>query len=270
MPIREVDVLVVGAGIAGLAVAAELGRDARVLALDRLPAEGGVLGYEHPLVRSLARQAVAAGSSLLLGTTALRWTGDRLLTAGPGGVGWIAARALIIAGGSRPSTQAELGIAGERLAGVLPATVAVHLMEAEVQLGSTVVVIGSGDWASRAAGALYRQRVAVVAVSLPGEAPCDFGQEHWDGWAPVRLDGRNRVESLTIVKGAKERPILCNAVVLGARPRPLRNVDGAVWAGPGVTFIQPAGDRLTADRVEAEARQAARGAWANLAGSSRR
>lgn len=269
MRVPEADVLVVGAGIAGLAAAAELGGDARVLAVDRLPAVGGVLGYEDPRVRSLTREAVAAGASFLLGTTALRWSGSRLLTAGPGGIAWIAARGLIVAGGNRPSTQAELGIAGERLAGILPATVAVHLMEAEVQLGTTVAVIGTGDWACRAATALRRQHAGIVAVSLPGEAPPDFGDERWLEWTPLQVDGTSRVERLTLAKEGQERAIPCSAVILGARPRPLRNVDGAVWDGPGVTFIQPSTDRLTAHGVEAEARRAARGAWAALAGSGR-
>ncbi|HYM50439.1 MAG TPA: hypothetical protein VET65_07665 [Candidatus Limnocylindrales bacterium] len=268
MPAPEVDVAVVGAGVAGLAGAAELALKARVVVIDRLPADGGVLGYEHPLVRSLRQEAVRAGAAFKLGTTALRWTGTHLLLAGPGGIGWTMARHLVYAGGSRPSTPAELGIAGERLAGVLPATVAAHLMEAQVRLGTVVAVVGSSDWGRRVAAALAGQRAQVIAVALPGEAPPDFGAERLCGFAPLRVDGRSRVEQLTLSRGAQVERIACSAVILAARLVPLRNVDGAIFAGGAVTFAQPVADRSTADRVAEEARQAARGAWASMAGLS--
>ncbi|MGA8461683.1 MAG: NAD(P)-binding protein, partial [Streptosporangiaceae bacterium] len=41
-------VAVVGAGVAGLAAAEELGRQRDVVVLDRLPVPGGVLSYDHP------------------------------------------------------------------------------------------------------------------------------------------------------------------------------------------------------------------------------
>ena len=41
-------------------------------------------------------------------------------------------------------------IAGPRLAGVLPAPVAIHFAEAQVLLGRRVVIVGTGDWAQAA------------------------------------------------------------------------------------------------------------------------
>jgi NADPH-dependent 2,4-dienoyl-CoA reductase/sulfur reductase-like enzyme len=142
------DVIIVGAGLAGLSLAETLGKQLRVLLIDRIPTTGGILGYDHPIVKDTERRCSAAGVEFLLGTTALRWDSRRLLVAGPQGIHWLSARHLVYAGGNRPSTQAELGIAGNRLAGVLPATVAAHLLEIGVRLGNHIAILGSGDWAT--------------------------------------------------------------------------------------------------------------------------
>ena len=254
----EPEVVVVGAGLAGLAVAAELGRESPVVLVDRLPMYGGVLGFEHPLVASLARDCTARGVSLQLATTAVRWESQRALLVGAGGIVWTASRQLVVAIGNRPSTQAELGIAGERLAGVVPATVAIHLAEARVRLGRRVVVIGSGCWADHCIEAIRGKGTTVISLSLPGDRPSAQADEAKEGWLPVRVDGKTRVERLTVARAGAEDVIECDAVVLAARARPLRNVDGAIWPDSRhVAFVQLAVDRLTAEEVVADARAAA-------------
>ena len=123
--------VVVGAGVAGLAAAEKLAHRSEVVVLDRLPVPGGVLPYDHPGVLKLAGACTAAGVRWLLGTTAVRWEQGRLLAVGPQGVEWLDASHLVFAGGSRPATMAELPVAGPRLAGVLPAPVAIHLAEGQ-------------------------------------------------------------------------------------------------------------------------------------------
>ncbi len=250
------DVVVVGAGISGLTLAGELAQRASVTVIDRLPAVGGVLGYEDPVVRELQEVAEARHVELLLGTTALRWVDNRLLVAGPRGIEWIPSGSLVFCGGTRPSTAAELGIGGARPAGVFSATVAIHLMEAGVRLGSSVVVVGSSDWAARAAHHLKGQRAHIAVVLDEGEAP-RFGDRHWCGWRLHEIRGAARVSDVVLTRDGFRQRLTCDAVVLGARLKPLRNVDGAVFGGRNVIYQQPVAEVTTARRVEADAREAA-------------
>ncbi|MGP4092673.1 FAD-binding protein, partial [Streptomyces sp. KR55] len=111
---RQVDVLVVGAGPAGLAAAARLAAAGvgRVEVLDReqqaggVPrhcAHGGFGTWSRPLTgpayaRLLADAAVHAGAVVRTGVTALDWTGPlALATVGPDGPETITARAIVLA-----------------------------------------------------------------------------------------------------------------------------------------------------------------------------
>ena len=256
-------ILVVGAGVAGLASAAELAATARVTVLDRLPAAGGVLGYEHPLVRSLQEEARAAGARLDLGTTVLRWEEGRALVAGPAGIRRLSADALVYAGGSRPATLAEWPIAGSRLAGVSAAPVAEHLLEAEVLLGHRVVVAGGGHWARAVLARLADQSCTVTFVAEDDQAAAD-GAAHADavltGWRPIAVDGRGRIAETLLERDGGRMRLACDALVLAGGERPLRNVDGAVFEpAPGVAYVQPFGARKGADEVAAAARGIAAG-----------
>lgn len=272
-------VLVVGAGACGLALATELAARGAVTVVDRLPAVGGVLGYEHPAIRRLQARADAARVSWLLATTALRWRGDAALVAGPDGIRWLPAGRLVYAGGTRPATATELGIAGARPAGVLAASVALHLLEAGVLLGRRVVVLGGGHWAAVVGAHLARQPCHVTSVTAAGEEPLDGADEHVLGWHATEIDGRGRVSAVTLAPappaGFEAGPsqlgaappapahgpslrLPCDAVVLATPCRPLRNVDGAVVPGsPGVTFVQPDGTHASVDDAVAAARAAA-------------
>jgi len=250
------DLVVVGAGISGLTLAGELGAHRSVTLIDRLPAVGGVLGYEHPLVRELQSIVDARHVDVLLGTTALRWVDRRLLVAGPRGIEWIAAHRLVFSGGTRPSTAAELGIGGDRPAGLFSATVAIHLMEARVLLGQAVVLVGSGDWAARAEDHLCRSG-AKMAARLNGDEPHRRGDDEWDGWRLLEVHGAARVSHVIVARDRFRQRISCDAVVLGARPKPLRNIDGAIVDGVDVTFVQPTASTTAAQNVEIFARKAA-------------
>jgi NADPH-dependent 2,4-dienoyl-CoA reductase/sulfur reductase-like enzyme len=242
-------VAVVGAGLGGLAAAHDLASDHAPTVIDRLPAPGGVLGYEHPVVRALGNRCREAGVVFLLGTTALRWEPPRLLVAGPRGIEWLAADWLVYAGGARPALQAELGISGPRLAGVLPAPVAIHLAEAGVRLGRRVCIVGLGDWAERSAlvlGARGSELIGVAAHATPNPG---VAHDEWIGWRATGVSGTGRVSALTISRDGIERRIACDCVVLAADVRPLRNVDGAIREGPRVAFAQAAADRITSEDV---------------------
>jgi NADPH-dependent 2,4-dienoyl-CoA reductase/sulfur reductase-like enzyme len=253
-------VIVVGAGIAGLTVARELAAAHPVTVIDRLPAVGGVLGYEHRQVSAAAMAGRAAGATMLLGTTALRWQAGRLLVAGPAGIEWLAADHLVIAAGARPAVAAEQRLAGPRLAGVYPAPLAIHLAEAGVGFGQRACVIGVGNWAKRATEVLEHRGTEVTGISADADADgeAEFGSSRWAGWTAVEVGGVRRVSSLTVVRNGIRRRIDCDSVVLADGIRPLRNVDGALSEGRGdVSFVQPARASLTADEVIEDARLAA-------------
>jgi NADPH-dependent 2,4-dienoyl-CoA reductase/sulfur reductase-like enzyme len=251
-------IAVVGAGIAGMAAAAYLaGRD-EVTVLDRLPMPGGVLPYDFPAVRELRARCDSAGVQWLLGTTAVRWDNGRLLTVGPSGIRWLDAAHLVVAGGCRPATAAELMLAGPRLAGVLPAPVAVHLAEAKVTIGQRVVIIGTGDWARAVRTAIAHQRSQVTLIADQTSPHVSFPHDALiSGWSPIAVAGSGRVSTLTLQRAGQRHVLDCDAVILAGSPRPLRNVDGAIGEpADGVTFIQPAADEGSWEQVAAASRMA--------------
>jgi NADPH-dependent 2,4-dienoyl-CoA reductase/sulfur reductase-like enzyme len=255
-------VVVVGGGIAGLAAAAELAATRAVTLVERLPVAGGVLGYEAAPVRALEDRCRAAGVRLQLGTTAVRFDGARVLTVGPGAIRWLEAAQLVYAGGGRPATQAELRILGPRLAGVLPATVAIHFAEAGVVLGRRVAIVGTGDWATAAAHALAltRTRCAITVVAAAGAPPPAFEHDGLiAGWTPCAVEGDGRVGGLVLERDGQRHRVACDAVILADDPRPLRNVDGAVHEdAERVHFVQPVAAIATHSSVAEEARAAVR------------
>ena len=236
----EPTVAIVGAGITGLAAACKLGGAAYVV--DRIPVCGGVTGWRHPATIDLERRARAAGARFALGATAIRWRAGELLAIGPDGPLRIAAERLLLAAGCRPLGRAELGLTGERPAGVMAATVACHLAESGLAAGRRPIVLGGGDWAQRATHELLAAGVDAVTVVAPDgllrEFPDDPRVAVIEGVAAAAIEGRPRVTGLR----AGERLIAGDALVLAHGVTPLRNVDGAIWDDPGMFHAQPAAD----------------------------
>jgi putative NAD(P)-binding protein len=246
-------IIVVGAGICGLAVSAELSRKLPIALIDRLPVIGGITaGYENRVAVELAAQCHANGVEFYLGTAALRWAASRLLIAGPvTGLRWLEGTHLVYAGGTRPSTPAELRLIGSRLGGVYPAMVAHHLTESGVRLGLNPAIIGSGRWARRICLALAEHRCPTTLVWSDLSLQSDFATVSWLGWSPVALHGRGRVAALMVEREGVQQMISCDAVILAGALRPMRNIDGAVFdnaEGSNVTFVQLVS--MTADETE--------------------
>ena len=243
-------IAIVGAGITGLACADAL-EDAVVV--DRIPVTGGVNGWDDPDTRRLTR---ACGARFLLGATATRWDGSALCVVGPGGVERIAAAALVIAGGARPQGRAQLGIAGDRPAGVLPATAACHLAENGLPLGRSVIVYGGGDWAHRSSAELLHAGAQVTVLAPYGllrEMPA--GAEVREGDRITAVRGRVRVERVELDDG--RAAVECDGLVLAHGLAPNRNVDGAVLDGERVIYAQPMDDPASVAGAEADGRHAA-------------
>ncbi|MGW1721461.1 NAD(P)/FAD-dependent oxidoreductase [Streptomyces sp. NPDC002306] len=186
--VRQVDVLVVGAGPAGLATAARLAAAGagRVEVLEREQEAGGVPrhcahgGYgtwAHPLTgpryaRLLTEAATGAGARVRTGVTALDWAGPLSLhTVGPGGPEPIAARAVVLATGARERPRAARLVPGTRPAGVYTTgelQQAVHLYGQHI--GTRAVVVGAQDVSYRAAATVRAAGADVVA--LVTDLPC--------------------------------------------------------------------------------------------------
>jgi len=260
---RPAPFLVVGAGPSGLGCSTELARHGEVVLFDRIPVPGGTAGWTRPTTRRLTQAAVARGVTLRLGETALGYDGHELVVASPTGIHHVQGRHLFFAGGLRPATPANLDIDGDRPAGVLPATVAEHLLHTGVRLWNTVVLLGDGPWARPIADLCRESGTRVVAVS----DLADWGDQRVDRPARLSVRGRDRITHVRLQLSTADLDIPCDALLLAADPQPNRNVTGALIEGaPGVTYHQPTLPVGPDDRFEAGA-QAARH-WINTSGGA--
>lgn len=227
-------IIVVGAGVTGLAVASELARRGPVLVVDRIPVVGGVAGWNGPHVRALAAAAARAGVGFELGATATRWADRALLVCAPHSISWRPAALLVIATGWRPATAVELGLAGDRPAGVLPITVARHLLDAGLPLWRRPAIVGGDLDADEVAHLLAGHGVPLTGVC----SQAAWADASLADWRPHEVEGRARVERLILARGDERRAVRCDAVLLAAAPRPTRNIDGAIASdAPGVAFV---------------------------------
>jgi hypothetical protein len=242
--------LVVGAGPTGLGCATELAAVHPVELIDRIPVPGGEAGWSAPRVTALAKDARRRGVRFRLGNTAVRWEPGRLLVAGPGGIEWFPGERLFYAGGLRPATAADLSITGDRPAGILPATVAHHLLAVQQRLWDRLAVIGDGPWASAIAEQASGAGTTIIAVTRGCGAP-PWADEATTHAGQIAIVGRDRVSAVRVRAQEHWADIPCDGVVLAADPKPNRNVAGALRDdSPGVAFVQPAGPASVAERGE--------------------
>lgn len=247
-----------------------------VVVVERLPHPGG----QEPerTTERLAKAARQAGARFVLGTLAVQYDGTVVDVLGVDGAGSLPCDVLVVAAGSRPATRAELGITGDRCAGVLPGSAALHLTQAGVLLGHRPLVAGSGAFAAHCAQVQLAAGASEVTMTLPARAASAVrvpaAVRVFAGYRVASVHGTARIEVAVLrlesrpPADAGERPrpegqppaadgepqrIATDALILAARMRPMRNIEGASTERDGVFFCQPEGE----DRGEQSARTAA-------------
>ncbi len=224
--IRQVDILVVGAGPAGLSAAVEARRaGASVLVVDENPYPGGQLFKQiHKFFGSSQHKAGVRGYTI--GTELLQETKElgvevelgypvygvfpegEALVGGPKGLWTCQAKRIILATGANEN---NLPFQGSILPGVMTAGAAQTLINLHrVQPGQKVVMIGTGNVGLIVAYQLLQAHVEVVAMVEAGPGVGGYavhsaklqraGVPFYFGHSILKAQGKDAVESVTLAK----------------------------------------------------------------------
>lgn len=229
MTAHQVEVLVVGGGVAGLAAAAAAAQaGARTLLVERDARLGGVLDQcIHPgfglhryreeltgpeFAHRLVGEVAASGAEVWTGCTVLevRPDGPRVRVVGEAGLVEVRPRAVVWAAGARERPFGTLLIPGTRPSGILSAGLAQRWVNIHgLRPGTRALVLGSGDIGLIMARRLHLEGIEVVAVveirPFPGgllrnvvQCLDDFGIPLWLKTTVVEVHGRQRLEGVTV------------------------------------------------------------------------
>lgn len=244
----KVDVLVVGAGPAGLAAATELAGHWNVLVVDREGAAGGIprhcghypfgMREFHRLMKgsdyakALVARAEAAGVQLALNVNVIALhSGPSVTVTADGGVSTITARRVLLATGVRESSRAQRLIGGTKPGGVLSTGALQGLVYLE---GSKPfrrpVILGTELVSFSAIMTCAHAGIRPVAMIEPNGA----STARWPAALYPRLkgiplhlstqllaiEGRDRVEGVVVEGPAGKQHIETDGVIVSGRFRP--------------------------------------------------
>jgi thioredoxin reductase len=238
------DVVVVGAGPAGLTAARELARTHRVLVLDREVAAGGIPRHSDHLgygVRDLhrvtsgpayARRLVAAardaGAEIRTEATVTGWAGDRTLeVTSPRGRLIVRGDAMVLATGARERSRHARLVPGDRPGGVLTTGLLQSLVHLQHRSPGTRAVVVGAELVSWSAVLTLRESgcetVLMTTEHDRGESYAAFrGPARVALRVPVatrtrvvRVLGRDTVEAVEVedTRTGARRTVACDCVV---------------------------------------------------------
>ena len=265
---READVVIVGGGPAGMAVAARLSQEGRTVeVLDDQLAIGGSLralgaddarawdGIAHAFER-----AIKAGVRVRTSTTAGALFGDDLLVVGPDGAEIVHAKCLVVATGAHDGVAPFVG---NDLPNVMSARAGGILLAHGVTLGKRVVVVvpaGGGPFGAAYARAVKERDIACEVTVIDGDVVRATGSDHVTGCV-VRArgeDGERSLKADALLVDAPRAPSYELAEQAGSplvhTPRGYLPAGGAGKIKDGVWVVgEAAGRPFSADAFSADA-----------------
>ena len=240
----EVDVLIIGAGPAGLAAAIELKKSGvkSVRVIERERVAGGVPRHSfHPgyglrdfkrflsgprYAQKYVDAAVEAGVQISTLSTATEWVSDsQVRVTSPAGIETITARSIILATGARERARAARAVPGKRPAGIYTTG---SLQQAtyleDLEIGTRAVVVGAEHVSFSAVMTLKHAGVKTVAMLTDKNKHESIGLvrvalEIWYRFKLitkteiVEVLGDKRVTGVRIRRGAVESVIACDTIV---------------------------------------------------------
>jgi thioredoxin reductase len=284
---HNVDVVVVGAGPAGLAAAVELRRLGvpRVVVIDREERAGGIprhaahTGFGLRDMRRLltgpqyaaryVRLAVDAGVELRTGTTVTGWNGPTTLSlTSPAGLAEVNATAVLLATGCRERPRTARLVPGTRPLGVLTTGALQQFVYLHQQpVGRRAVVVGAEHVSFSAVLTLAHGGASTVVMVTEHAGHQTYAPFRWitatrlgvpilTSTRVTRILGRGRVEAVEVtdLRTGAARQLACDTVVFSGDWIPDHEV-----ARRGGLEMDPA---TRAPRVDCALRTSARGVFA--------
>jgi sarcosine oxidase, subunit alpha len=232
------EVVVIGAGSAGLAAAAEAAKaGASVIVLEQGPEAGGaLLRSANPEQRSaLVAEAQGAGAQLLTATAAFGiFDGPLVAAAGDSTLYRVRARHVIVATGA---VEQPLVFPNNDLPGVMLSSAADLLVNRfAVAPAERTVVFTSGDAGYATARSLRDAGASVIVVDLRPDPPTEDGLKVIAGSTILAAGGKRHITEVTVGRpgDSSGRRIPCGALVLAGFTVPSTNL--LAMSGAEVAF----------------------------------